>query len=107
MEKGLEQGQNPSDLLPVMMMSMLVQQQKSEKSRHKARARGKEWGSLGSSSDDSDDDDVENLKDSAMKSVVTLQKLHKGVKTHPTRVIAEFERKILEELRVPRKPNRP
>ena len=50
---------------------------------------------------------VENLKDSAMKSVVTLQKLHKRVKTHPTRVIAEFERKILEELRVPRKPNRP
>ncbi len=99
-EKGLEQGQNPSDLLPVMMMSMLVQQQKSDKSRRKARARGKEWGSLGGSSDDSDDDDVENLKDSGMKSVVTLQKLHRRVKRHPKRVIAEFEREILEELGV-------
>ena len=74
-------------LLPVMMMSMLVQQRQRDKSRRKARARGKEWGSLGGSSDD---DDVENLKDSGMKSVVALQKLHRRVKRHPKRVIAEF-----------------
>lgn len=98
--RGLAEGQSPTELMPLMMMSFMAQQQESQKraSRRKSRS-SKDWDLLGgSSSEDSSDDN--SKKDSGMKAVATLHKLQRRVHQHPRKVIASFEREIVEEMGV-------
>jgi len=49
-------------------------------------------------SDDSEEGELS--RDSGMKAVVTLNKLHRKVKRHPRQIIKQFEKELLEELAV-------
>jgi hypothetical protein len=94
----LAQGQSPSELMPLMMMSLLVQGEGKKKKARK-EAKDDDYLSLGgSSSDDSGDDD--SGRDSGMKAVSTLHKLHRKIKTHPKQVYQQFEKDVVEELGV-------
>ena len=94
--KGLEEGQSPSELLPLMMMSMLTDQASGRKKKKK---NDKEWSLLGGS-DSEDSGDGEDFKNSGMKAVSTLHKLHRRVLRHPDKVCREWEKEITAEMGV-------
>ena len=94
--KGLEEGQSPSQLLPLMMMSMLTDQAAGRKKKKKG---DKEWSLLGGS-DSEDSGDGEDFKNAGMKAVSTLHKLHRRVLRHPDQVCREWEKEITAEMGV-------
>ena len=95
LSKALAQGQSGQELMPLMMMSMLMDQQKRKKARKNCDA-GELLG--GSSSEDSED--FEGGRGHGMKAVSTLHRLHQKIRTHPRRVCAQFEKEVVEELGV-------
>ena len=92
----LAQGQSPSELMPLMMMSLLVQ---GEKKKKKGRRDEDDVLSLGGSSSD-DSVEGEGAKDTGMKAVSTLHRLHRRIKTHPKEIYMLFEKDVVEELGV-------
>ena len=100
--QGVEAGQSPSELMPLMMMGWMMNQSGKNR-RHKGR-KSKDWDLLGGSSSDSSDDSGEQ-KDQGMKAVSTLHKLHRRIKTRPRQVIHAFEQEVREELGI--LPNQP
>lgn len=96
-QQGLVEGQSPSELMPLLMMSFMSQQQQA--SRKKKASSSKDWDLLGGSSSDETSGD-EKPKDVGMKAVATLHKLHRRVHQHPRKVISSFEKEIIEEMGV-------
>ena len=92
-------GASPSDLMPMMMMSMMLNQQNvSGKKKKKSRKSQKDDFHGSSSSEDSSGEDID--KNSGMKSVVTLNRLHRRIHRHPRKIIKEFERELVKDLGV-------
>ena len=102
-QQGLAQGQNPSDLLPVMMMAMLMDKDK-EKGGKKKQRKGKDDDSLdllgGSDSDSSSEEELSKGKSSGMKAVASLHKMHRRVMEKPKKICEAFEQEVVEELGV-------
>ncbi len=86
-------GQNPSDVMPMMMMMYMMEQSKGRKSR----ARSSQTLHGGSSSESSDED-LDRAKESGLKAVSALHKMHDRIKKHPSKIIKEFEAEIIQEL---------
>jgi len=94
--KGLASGQPAADLMPAMMMALLLDKDRKG-SRKKSREDPDELGILGGS--DSDDSGIEGeAKSKGMRAVVTLNKLHKQIKTKPHRICNLFEKEVIEDL---------
>lgn len=102
LRQGLEAGQSPSELMPLMMMGWMMNQGGRSR-RHKHR-KSKDWDLLGGSSSESSDDSGDQ-KDQGMKAVSTLHKLHRRIKSRPRQVIHAFEQEVREELGI--LPNQP
>lgn len=96
MMKGMTEGQSPSELLPYMMMSMMLDQK--EKSKHRRRGRRDRDSPGGSSSESSASDDSDHK--SGMRAVTSLHKLQKKITRHPKSIVKDFERQVVEELGV-------
>ena len=96
MLQNLASGGSPSDMVPLMMMSMMLNQQQGKKSKSKGKSKSLDPGT--SSSEDSEEGELS--RDSGMKAVVTLNKLHRKVKHHPKQIIKQFEKELLEEMGV-------
>ena len=96
MMKGMTEGQSPSELLPYMMMSMMLDQK--EKSKHRRRGRRDRDSPGGSSSEGSASDDSDHK--SGMRAVTSLHKLQKKITRHPKSIVKDFERQVVEELGV-------
>ena len=97
--QGIAGGASPSDLMPMMMMSMMLnQQQASGKKKKKSRKSQGDDFHGSSSSEDSSGEDID--KNSLMKSVVTLNRLHRRIHRHPRKIIKEFERELVKDLGV-------
>ena len=96
MMKGMTEGQSPSELLPYMMMSMMLDQK--EKSKHRRRGRRDQDSPGGSSSESSASDDSDHK--SGMRAVTSLHKLQKKITRHPKSIVKDFERQVVEELGV-------
>lgn len=96
-QQGLSEGQSPTELMPLLMMSFLSQQQQS--SRKKKSSSSKDWELLGGSSSDETSGE-EKQKDVGMKAVATLHKLHRRVQHQPRKVISSFEKELIQELGV-------
>lgn len=92
LRQGLEAGQSPSGLMPLMMMGWMMNQ--GGKSRRHKHRKSKDWDLLGGSSSESSDDSG----DQGMKAVSTLHKLHRRIKSRPRQVIHAFEQELLPEL---------
>ena len=91
---GLAQGQSASELLPLAMLTMLM---KKEGGGRKGEGhRGLRPGGSSSESESEADD----FTRSGMKAVVSLNKMHKRILERPSRVCAEFEKEIVDELGV-------
>ena len=90
LKKGLEAGQSPSEMMPMMMM--LMDQQKSKGSR-----KGKASSSIlgGSDSDTSGSDD-----DFRGKGMAQLHRLQEQIQRRPRKICEQFEREVVEELGV-------
>jgi len=98
-EDGLARGQNPSELMPYMMFSMMMKQQQDGKTRRgKKGRRSSDRGHGGSSSESSSDGD--NGQEKGMRAVASLHRLHKKIQKHPRQVYRSFEKEIVEELGV-------
>lgn len=97
-EKGLSESQSPSEMLPYLMMTMLMEQQAGKKKTKDSKRDS--WSVLGGSSSDDTDADGDLRESSGMKAVVNLNKLRKRIKKHPRRICAEFEREVVEEMGV-------
>ena len=95
-QQGLSEGQSPSELMPLMMMSLLAQQQTKSKKKSKG---SKDWDLLGGSSSDESSDE-RGKRDSGMRAVATLHRLHRRTLRHPRRVIQDFEHEVTTELGV-------
>ncbi|CAE7210929.1 SMYD3 [Symbiodinium sp. CCMP2592] len=94
--KGLASGQPAADLMPAMMMALLLDKDRKG-GRKKGREDPDELGILGGS--DSDDSGIEGeAKSKGMRAVVTLNKLHKHIKTKPNRICSLFEKEVIEDL---------
>ena len=75
-------------------MSFMMDQKKSRKREKRASASLLD----GSSSDDSDEETGE--KESGMRAVSNLHRLHREIRRRPSRVCSQFEKDIVEELGV-------
>lgn len=91
-------GASPSDLMPMMMMSMMLNQQSVSGKKKKKRRSQKDDFHGSSSSEDSSGEDID--RNSGMKSVVTLNRLHRRIHRHPRKIIKEFERELVKDLGV-------
>ena len=91
--KALAGGQSGQDLMPLMFMSLLMDQKKK-----KSRKEHDTGALLGGSSDDSDEDS--DVRGHGMKAVSTLHRLHQKIRSHPRRVCSQFEKEVVEELGV-------
>ena len=89
---GLEQSQRASDLFPLAMLTMIMKQ---EGGRRRKKEQRNEL--LGGSSSDSESG-TESFQKSGMKAVVSLNRMHQRIHERPSRVCAEFEREVVEEL---------
>lgn len=82
--------------MPAMMMALLLDKDRKG-SRKKSPEDPDELGILGGS--DSDDSGIEGeAKSKGMRAVVTLNKLHKQIKTKPHRICNLFEKEVIEDL---------
>ena len=93
---GMARGKDMNQLLPVMMMSLLLDKDKKGKKKEKARSSNDLLG--GSSSDDSGDD--AGWRGKGMKAVSTLHKLHEQIHRKPKKVCQLFEKEVIEEMGV-------
>ena len=91
LRQGLASGESVNSLLPVMMMTMLLDRDEAKKKKH----RGEEL--LGGSSSDDSDGDFD-LRGKGMKAVSTLNRLHEQIRKKPKRIVQLFEKEIIEEL---------
>ena len=95
MAKAVAGGADPSSLLPVMLMAQML-----EKDKKKRRSRkGTELLPGGSSSDESESEE-DGLDPKGMKAVHTLHRFHDQILKKPRRVVAAFEKEVVEELGV-------
>ncbi|CAE7470809.1 hypothetical protein AK812_SmicGene44686 [Symbiodinium microadriaticum] len=92
MAKAVAGGADPSSLLPVMLMAQML-----EKDKKKRRSRkGTELLPGGSSSDESESEE-DGLDPKGMKAVHTLHRFHDQILKKPRRVVAAFEKEVVEE----------
>ena len=98
MEQGLAQGQSPADLMPMMMMSFMLNQQTQQgRKGRKSSARSSASTDHGGSSSESDSDS-DAVSGKGMKAVVTLHRLHRRIERRPGSVCKKFEKEITTEL---------
>ena len=97
--QGLAEGQTPSDLVPIMMMSMLLDKDKKEK-RGKHRGRDSKDLSLFGGSDSEDSAGEEAFQGKGMRAVATLRKLHEQIRRRPRKICEIFEHEVIQEMGV-------
>ena len=93
LSSAMASGQNPSELMPMMMMMYMMEQSKGRKHRDRSSHTLR-----GGSSSESSDDDLDRAKESGLKAVSALHKMHDRIKKHPSKIIKEFEAEIIQEL---------
>ena len=94
---GLSAGQSPSDLMPIMMLSMLLDKGRGSKGRKdRGRSSRDDLGVLGGSASESSSEDESGGR--GMKAMNTLHRMHRQIKERPRRVCELFEREVIEEL---------
>ena len=95
--QGLASGSSPSDLMPLVLMSMVLDK-KEPKRKKRGPESTRDLDLLGSSDSDGAEDDHDDRQHSGMKAVATLHKLHENIRRKPRKVIEQFEREVIREL---------
>ncbi|CAE7443412.1 unnamed protein product [Symbiodinium sp. CCMP2592] len=95
MAKAVASGADPASLLPMMLMAQML-----EKDRKGRRSRKRSEALLGGSSSDESGSEEDGLDPKGMKAVHTLHRFHEQILKKPRRVIAAFEKEVVEELGV-------
>ncbi|CAE7654091.1 unnamed protein product [Symbiodinium sp. CCMP2592] len=95
MAKAVASGADPASLLPMMLMAQML-----EKDKKGRRSRKRSEALLGGSSSDESGSEEDGLDPKGMKAVHTLHRFHEQILKKPRRVIAAFEKEVVEELGV-------
>ena len=96
MALSLAQGGNASDMLPLLMMSYLMEDKRDRQRRRRQRER--DQGFRGGSSSEESDSDGLDMRDKGMKAVTSLHQLQRRIERRPKQIYQEFEREITEDL---------
>ena len=97
--KGLAEGQPASELMPLMLMS-LVLDKKEGRRRRKSRGNDRDLDLLGSSDSEDSVEGDQDFMGKGMKAVSTLHRLHENIRRRPRRIIQQFEAEFTRELGV-------
>ena len=103
LQQGLAHGQNPSEILPVMMMAMLLDRDKDKGGKKKHRKVKDDEGLDflgGSDSESSSEGEGQKGKTTGMRAVSSLHKMHRRVMEKPKKICEAFEQEAIDELGV-------
>lgn len=95
--KGLAEGSSASDLMPLVLMSLVLDKKDGKRKKRDSDGR-RDLDLLGSSDSDGGDDDREGQHHAGMRAVATLHKLHENIRRRPRRVVEQFENEVIREL---------